>query len=141
MNILNSEFSKVTIFLFSKALNLTFNLWILVLIIYFIILCDADKSLSVHMVITIATSTSGLILSAVILLAIIFVHQSRKKMLREFMKSKYYPRGTYFHSLFYFISFCMSYIQPWQFNLWKFWMISYYSLWCKVLILHTITNL
>ena len=136
------QFLKGNHFLISKAINSIFNVWILVLTIYFMIFCDADKSLSIGMVITIASSTSGLILSAVILIAIIFVHQSRKKMLREFMKSKYYPHGTCFHS-FYFIfliSFCMNYTQPRQFNSWNFWMTTY-SLWYKVLILHMITSL
>lgn len=96
-------FHKGNHFLFSKAVDLTFHVWIWVLIVYFIILCNAGKTLSIRMVITIASSTSGLILSAVILIAIIFVHQSRKKMLHEFMKSKYYPHGMYFHSLFIYL--------------------------------------
>lgn len=77
------------------------DLWILALIIYLIIWCHADKSLSINMVITIASSTSGLLLSVVILIAIIFVHQSRKKMLHEFMKSKY-PTVRHISVVFFF---------------------------------------
>ena len=98
-------------FLFSKAVDLTFNVWIWVLIVYFIILCDAGKTLSIRMVIAIASSTSGLILSAVILIAIIFVHQSRKKMLREFMKSKYYPL-VYISIVYLFIYFILHELYP-----------------------------
>lgn len=104
-------FHKGNYFLFSKAVDLTINVWIWVLIVYFIILCDAGKTLSIRMVITIASSTSGLILSAVILIAIIFVHQSRKKMLREFMKSKYYPL-VYISIVYLFIYFILHELYP-----------------------------